>query len=98
MFARVTHVQYPQEVVEQLEQAARQAGQQVGPIMKGIQGFRGGYWLSDNRGTFIGMTMWDTMEAIQQYEAATAQLRAAAAQGQPQQVIQYYEVYETIMP
>jgi heme-degrading monooxygenase HmoA len=98
MFARVTHVQYPAELVEQLEQAARAAGQQVGPLMKSIQGFRGGYWLSDTRGTFIGITVWDTMEAIQQYEAATAQLRAAAAQGNPQQVIQYYEVYETLSP
>lgn len=97
MFARVTHTQYPPELVQQLEQAGRQAGQQLGPILRSIQGFRGGYWLSDNRGTFVGITLFDTMEAIQQYEAATAQLRAAA-QGQPQQVIQYYEVFDQLPP
>lgn len=98
MFARVTHVQYPAELSEQLEQAGRQAGQQLGPILRSVQGFRGGYWLSDNRGTFVGITLFDTMEAIQQYEAATAQLRAAVAQGQPQQVIQYYEVFDQLSP
>ena len=99
MIARMTVTVYPTELVDQLEQAAIQASQQLGPMMKSMAGFKGGYWMADrSTGRFVGLTFWETEENAQAYEAATAQLRAQAGSGQPQQTIEHFEVYDSLLP
>ncbi len=99
MVARMTVTMYPTEMVDQLEQAALRAGEQMAPMIKSMPGFKGGYWMADrSTGRFIGLTFWETEENAQGYEAATAQLRAQAGAGQPQQAIEHFEVYDTMMP
>ncbi len=99
MVARMTVTMYPMEMVDQLEQSALQAGQQMSPMIRSMPGFKGGYWMADrSTGRFIGLTFWETEENAQGYEAATAQLRAQTSAGQPQQAIEHFEVYDTLMP
>jgi heme-degrading monooxygenase HmoA len=99
MHARMTVTQYPPELVDQLEAAAKQAGQQMAPILRGMAGFRGGYWMADrSTGRFIGLTFWDGEEQIKGYEAATAELRAQAAAGSPQQVVEHFEIFDYLGP
>lgn len=99
MNARITWTQWPMQLIDQLEAAAKQASATMEPILKSTPGFRGGYWMADRtNGLFVGLTFWDTMENIQAYEAATAEMRAAVAQGQPQQTIGHYEIYDQILP
>jgi hypothetical protein len=38
------------------------------------------------------------MDGINAYEAATAEMRAGVSQGQPQQTIGHYEIYDQILP
>jgi heme-degrading monooxygenase HmoA len=97
--ARITWTQWPLELIDQLEAAAKQAAATVGPMLKGSAGFRGGYWMADrSNGLFVGLTFWDSMDNLAAYEAATAEMRAAVSQGQPQQTIGHYEIYDQILP
>jgi heme-degrading monooxygenase HmoA len=97
--ARITWTQWPLDAIDQLEAAAKQAASTVGPMLKSSAGFRGGYWMADrSTGLFVGLTFWDTMDNIQAYEASTAEMRAAVSQGQPQQTIGHYEIYDQILP
>ena len=99
MHARMSVTQYPPQLVDQLEAAGRQAGQQMAPILRSMPGFRGGYWLADRaNGKIVGITLWDSEQAVQGYEAATAELRAQAAAGQPQQQVEHFEVFDTLEP
>ena len=99
MNARITWTQYPAGMIDQLEQAAIQASKVVEPILKGTAGFRGGYWMADrSNGLMVGLTFWDSMDGINAYEAATAEMRASVAQGQPQQTVGHYEIYDQILP
>lgn len=99
MNARITWTQYPPELIDQLEQAAVQASSVIAPILKQTPGFRGGYWMADrSNGLMVGLTFWDSMDGINQYEAATAEMRATVAQGQPVQTVGHYEIYDQITP
>jgi len=99
MHARVTWIQWPIEAVPQVETAAIQASPVIEPVLKGTPGFRGGYWMADrSTGLMMGVTFWDSMDGINQYEAATAEMRATVSQGQPQQTIGHFEVYDQILP
>src|SRR3954447_9069995 len=69
MNARITWTQYPSELVDQLEAAAKQASSVIEPILKGTPGFRGGYWMADrSNGLMVGLTFWDSMDGINAYE------------------------------
>jgi heme-degrading monooxygenase HmoA len=97
--ARITWTQWPLQMVDQLEAAAKQASTTMEPILKATPGFRGGYWMADrSNGLFVGLTFWDSMDNIAAYEAATAEMRAAVSEGQPQQTIGHYEIYDQILP
>jgi heme-degrading monooxygenase HmoA len=99
MNARITWTQYPAELVDQLEAAAKQASAVIEPILKGTPGFRGGYWMADRtNGLMVGLTFWDSMDGINAYEAATAEMRSAVSSGQPTQTVGHYEVYDQITP
>ena len=99
MNARITWTQYPPELIDQLEASAKGASAVIEPILRQTPGFRGGYWMADrSNGLMVGLTFWDTMDGIQAYEAATAEMRASVAQGQPQQTIGHYEIYDQILP
>jgi heme-degrading monooxygenase HmoA len=95
MIARITTTQYPPQMVDQLEAAAKQAGQQMAPVLRAMPGFQGGYWMANRQtGKFMGLTFWDSEEHAQGYEAATAELRAQVAAGSPQQVIEHLEIFD----
>jgi heme-degrading monooxygenase HmoA len=99
MNARITWTQYPPELIDQLEASAKGASAVIEPILRQTPGFRGGYWMADrSNGLMVGLTFWDSMDGIQAYEAATAEMRATVAQGQPQQTIGHYEIYDQILP
>ena len=78
MFARVTTIQ---GTPDQAEEAIRMIQEQVIPAARQLPGFKGGYWLADrNTGKGIGITLWESEDAMRASGERAAQLRNQSAQ------------------
>ena len=77
MHARITRVEGSPE---QLENGVANVTGTVIPTAKGMAGFAGAYFLADrSSGTMIGITLWDSEEALRASEEAAEGLRQGAA-------------------
>jgi heme-degrading monooxygenase HmoA len=96
VFARVTTVQVPPD---KLDDSLRYVREQVLPTVQGLDGFKGMYQLVDRTaGRVLGITLWETQEALQNSAPVAQRLRSGAqdrgASGMP--TADEYEV--TIQP
>jgi heme-degrading monooxygenase HmoA len=78
VFARVSTIQGKPERVEE---GIHNFNELMLPAAKKITGFKGGYLLVDRKsGKMVGITMWETEQALQASSAAADRLRAQGAQ------------------
>lgn len=76
MFARVTTVQAP---ADRIEESVRYVQERVLPAMQGQRGFKGMYHLVDRKnGKALGITLWESEEAMQATAETARQMRAGA--------------------
>ncbi len=93
MFARVTTTQAPPDRVDE---AVRVIKEYVIPGAEGIAGFKGGLWLVDRAtGKGLGVTLFETEEALRASEAAAGQIRQGAVD-QIQGGVLSVEPYEVV--
>ena len=79
MFARVSTFQGPPEKVED---GIKAVNEQVLPAAKEMRGFKGMLALADREtGKMIGITLWESEEALNESEEAASQLRSGASTG-----------------
>ncbi len=79
MFARVTSAQLEPEQVETFVSMIRD---QVIPRAQNLPGFKGGYWLVDrSTGKGIGVTLFESEEALDASEAQANRIREEASSG-----------------
>ena len=77
MFARVTTLQGRSDRVDEGIKAVQD---QVIPAARQMEGFKGMLALADRAtGKMIGITLWESEDAVQQSEEAANQLRSGAA-------------------
>jgi heme-degrading monooxygenase HmoA len=73
MYARVS---IGEVTPEQLETFRRMIHDQVVPRARRLPGFKGGYWLADREGgQVIGITLFETEEALRASEESAARIR-----------------------
>ena len=92
MHARITRVEGSPE---QLEDGIANVTGAVIPAAKGMAGFAGAYFLADrSSGTMLGITLWDSEEALRASEEAAEALRRGAASASGGQIasVERYEV------
>jgi heme-degrading monooxygenase HmoA len=76
MFARVVTIQ---GTPGQMDQNVSYGRDRVLPAMRGQPGFKGMYLLVDQKsGRALGITLWESEEALRASEATVRQLRAGA--------------------
>ncbi len=94
MFARVTTIEGSSERIDEVTRYARE---RVLPAMQGQPGFKGMHLLIDRQnGKALGITLWETEEALQTSEAAAQRMRSDAVDrgaGKPPTA----EVYEVTL-
>lgn len=77
MFARVSTLQGPPD---QIDEGIRSVQEQVIPAARQMSGFKGMLALADrSKGKMVGITLWDSEDALRQSEEAANQLRSGAA-------------------
>jgi heme-degrading monooxygenase HmoA len=92
MFARVSTITSPPD---RIDDAARSFREQAVPFARQLDGFKGAYWLADRRsGTVLGVTLWESEEAMRASEAVVEPRRAQSARdfGASVQSVEEYEV------
>lgn len=92
MFARVNAFEGPPE---QMDESLRQVREQVLPQLKQQDGFKGLIGLADRQtGKVLGVTLWESEEAMRASEEAANRLRSESAEAGDQTVagIERYEV------
>jgi heme-degrading monooxygenase HmoA len=77
MFARVSTLQGPPD---QVEEGIRAVKEQVIPAARQMRGFQGMLALADRTtGKMVGITLWETEDALRESEEAANQLRGSTA-------------------
>jgi heme-degrading monooxygenase HmoA len=77
MFARVSTLQGPPD---QVDEGIRAVQEQVIPAARQMRGFQGMLALADRTtGKMVGITLWETEDALRESEEAASQLRSGAA-------------------
>ena len=92
MYARVTTLEGPPD---KLDEAARHVQEQVLPQSKQMDGFRGFVALGDpHSGKLLGVSLWESEEAMRSSEEAADRMRGASAQATGAQIrgVERYEV------
>jgi hypothetical protein len=93
MYARVTH--FTSDLAK-LDEGIRRINDSIIPWAKRAPGFKGGYWLVDrNSGKGLGVTLFESEEAVRSSEASAKQQRdqtAASGVAEPSEV----EVYAVV--
>ena len=92
MHARVTTLEGPPD---KLDEATRYVREQVLPQSKQLDGFRGFVALGDpHSGKLLGVSLWESEEAMRSSEAAADRMRGASAQASGAQIggVERYEV------
>ena len=95
MFARVNSGDMP---ADQMEAFVKMIRDEVIPRAKGLQGFKGGYWLADrSTGKVLGVTLFESVEALKASEAQAGRIREEASRGPgvPEPTFHEYEVIAT---
>lgn len=92
MFARVTTVH---GTPEKLDDGARMVQEQMMPLLQQQHGFKGAYLLVDRAsGRALGITLWETREAMAASDTVTSPLRAQAGQAAGSDAPPAAEMYE----
>jgi hypothetical protein len=90
MHARVTHSKGDPA---KFEEGVRMIKEKVVPTAKKQAGFKAGYWLFDRKtGKGIGVTLWESEQAMQSSDAAAKQLADQAPAGIQITGVERYEV------
>jgi heme-degrading monooxygenase HmoA len=92
VYARVSRFEGPPDVIDEL---LRQAREQVLPQAKQDEGFKGMIALGDRQsGKTLGITFWESEEAMRATEEDANQLREQSAETGGQQIagVERYEV------
>jgi len=90
MHARVTHSKGDPA---KFEEGVRTIKEKVIPMAKKQPGFKGGYWLFDRKnGKGIGVTLWESEQAMQSSDAAAKQLADQPPAGVQITGVERYEV------
>jgi heme-degrading monooxygenase HmoA len=92
MFARVSTIRGPSD---RIDEAARAYREQAIPFVRQLSGFKGAYWLANRQsGTVLGVTLWESEEAMRASEAEIEPRRAAAAEalGATVESVEAYEI------
>jgi heme-degrading monooxygenase HmoA len=77
MFARVSTFEGPPETVDEGIRAVRE---KVIPVVRGLDGYRGLLTLVDrSTGRAVGITLWETEDAMHQSEEAASEVRGESA-------------------
>jgi len=77
MFARVSTLQGPPD---QVDEGIRAVQEQVIPAARQMRGFQGMLALADRTtGKMVGITLWETEDALRESEDAANQLRSGTA-------------------
>ena len=77
MFARVSTLQGPPD---QVDEGIRAVQEQVIPAARQMRGFQGMLALADRAtGKMVGITLWETEDALRESEEAANQLRGSTA-------------------
>lgn len=85
MFARVNTFEGPPE---QMDESLRQVREQVLPQLKQQDGFKGLIALGDRQsGKVLGVTLWESEEAMRTSEEAAKRLRSESAEAGDQTVV-----------
>ena len=78
MFVRLTTIQ---GTPAKIDDAIRVVENDVIPGSKTLDGFRNGYWCADRAsGKMLGLTLFETQEALEASEAAASQLRKTSTE------------------
>jgi heme-degrading monooxygenase HmoA len=78
MHARASRIRIPSE---RLDEAARVIESEAIPAVRGLGGFRHGYWLADRAGgRMLVVTLWESEQALRASEQQANQLRSAITQ------------------
>jgi heme-degrading monooxygenase HmoA len=96
MFARVTSAQLSPGQIETFISMIRD---QVIPRAQNLPGFKGGYWLVDrSTGKGIGVTLFESEEALDATEAQANRIREEVSRGAglPTPSFQRYEVVASV--
>ncbi len=92
MWARVSHIKGSPDRVES---GIRNFKEAVIPAGREMAGFKGGYLLVEREsGRFMGITLWETEEALRKSVEAANRLRAQAAETAAASEPPIVEVYE----
>jgi heme-degrading monooxygenase HmoA len=92
MFARVTYVEGPADRLGDAEKNIRDV---LIPAVSKLAGFKGGLWLNDrSSGKGLGVTLWESAQAMQASEAMGERLReeSAVRLARPSTHVERYEV------
>jgi len=92
MFARVSTMQGSPDQVDEL---ARRFQEQAVPVVRQLSGFKGAYLLANRQtGTVLGVSLWETEEAMRASETEIDPRRREAAQavGATLQSLEAYEI------
>lgn len=77
MFARVSTLQGP---ADQIDEGIKSIQEQVIPAARQMRGFKGMLALADRAtGKMIGITLWESEDAMRESDEAANQLRSGAA-------------------
>ncbi len=91
MFARVTVVE---AAPDRVEEGIRYVRDEVIPRTKVLQGFKGGYWLTDRKAArTMGVTLWESEAAVTASEPIIARLRDEGTKPRGTRIVSV-EVYE----
>ena len=81
---------------ERIDEMARRFEETVVPMLRGLDGYRGGVVLADRTtGTNIAISYWESEEAMRASEAAVQQARddaATAAEARGETIVEHFEV------
>lgn len=101
MFARVQSGQLGQLPPEATSTFVGMIRDQVIPRAQGLEGLKGGYWLLDRgTGRVIGITLWETKEALEASAAEATRIREESSRGAglPVPSVEEFEVIGSIEP
>jgi heme-degrading monooxygenase HmoA len=96
MYARVARYEIPPERIGEAVETFREAAKKI----QDLQGFEGGYLLTDEDGGVLTLTMWASRAALETSETRASSARRGAAQAVDGEVksVEAYEVSEQFRP